>query len=50
MARCSNNLVDEKGILSTPNTKIGKCIPDETVQLEQNFYASDEISRAMPGK
>ena len=50
MARRAKELVDEKGILSTPNTKIGKCLPDATVQLLQDFYTSDEVSRAMPGK
>ena len=50
MARRAKDLVDEKGILSTPNTKIGKCLPDATVQLLQDFYTSDEVSRAMPGK
>ena len=50
MARRAKDLVDEKGILSTPNTKIGKCLPDATVQLVQDFYASDEVSSAMPGK
>ncbi|KAL5505266.1 hypothetical protein EMCRGX_G006670 [Ephydatia muelleri] len=50
MARRAKELVDEKGILSTPNTKIGKCLSDATVQLLQDFYTSDEVSRAMPGK
>ena len=50
MARRAKDLVHEKGILSTPNTKIGKCLPDATVQLLQDLYTSDEVSRAMPGK
>ena len=30
MGRRAKDLVDEKGILSTPNTKIGKCLPGAT--------------------
>ena len=50
MAKRAKDLVDEKGILSTPNTKVGKSLPNATVQLVQDFYSGDEVSRAMPGK
>ena len=43
-------LVKQKGILSTPNTKPGHELPKETVHLVQSFFESDEISRTMPGK
>lgn len=50
MARKSKKLVEEKGILSTPDPKHGKPLPQETAVLVKEFYCSDEISRLMPGK
>jgi hypothetical protein len=50
MARKAKNLVKEKGILSTPNPKVGAALPTKTVDLVKGFYFSEEISRLMPGK
>src|SRR6267154_676964 len=50
MARKVRKLVKEKGILSTPNQRIGKTLPSTTVNEVRNFYRSDEISRFMPGR
>ena len=47
MARKSKQLVR---ILSTPDPKPGPCLPTNTVQLDTDFYESDEISRIMPGR
>nr|XP_047135902.1 uncharacterized protein LOC124813204 [Hydra vulgaris] len=33
-----------------PNPKLGKALPDVTVQLVKTFYKDDEHSRVMPGK
>ena len=37
MARCAKNLVAEKGILSTPNLKHGRCLPAATEDLVKAF-------------
>ena len=50
MARKAKQLVEEKGILSTPNPKPGHSLPSKSVDLIKSFYESDDISRAMPGK
>ena len=50
MARKSKQLVQEKGILSSPDPKAGSSLPSETVKLVTDFYESNEISRTMPGK
>ena len=47
MAKHAKDLVDEKGILSTPNTKVSKSLPDATVQLMQDFYSSDEVEQCL---
>ncbi|MCG8620797.1 MAG: hypothetical protein MJE68_02195 [Proteobacteria bacterium] len=50
MARKAKRLVREKGILSTPDPKPGRTLPQGTMNLVSNFYESDETSRIMPGK
>ena len=50
MARCAKKLVAEKGILSTPDLKHGRCLPAVTENLVKAFYHSDNISRVMPGR
>ena len=50
MVRTAKKLVSEKGIMSTPNPRLGKLLPKTTVDLIKTFYHSDEISRIMPGK
>lgn len=42
---------NEKGVLSTPDLKVGSCILDEdTIRLVQDFYEDEDISRVCPGK
>ena len=50
MARCAKKLVEEKGILSSPNSKPGMPLPESTAQLVKTFYYHDDMSRVMPGK
>ena len=50
MAHSAKKLVNEKGVLSTPNPKLGKKISEEIVEKVRMFYESDDISRCMPGK
>ena len=50
MATQSKHLALEKGILSTPNPKIGKALEDGTAEAVRAFYHHDDISRTMPGK
>lgn len=50
MIRKSKKLVDEKGILSSPNVKCGRRLSSETETLVIDFYMNDEFSRLMPGK
>ena len=50
MVRKAKELVRQKGILSTPNPKPGHELSEETVNIVQNFFESEEISRTMPGK
>jgi hypothetical protein len=49
MARTSEKLVAEKGIMSSPNVKPGKVLPPATMEMLKQFYMSDEISTNMPG-
>lgn len=49
MARKVKQLVDEKGILSTPNPKLGKALSSEIMEKVKSFYECDDISRCMPG-
>ena len=50
MATQANHLVLAKGILSTPNPKMGKALPVEITEMVISFYKEDDISRPMPGK
>lgn len=51
MANRSKILQEEKGVLSTPNVKLGSMIlSEETVNLVQTFYEEDDISRVCSGK
>ena len=50
MARKAKELVKKKGILSSPDPKPARTLPQPTVDLVTSFYESDEISRIMPGK
>lgn len=49
-ARKSKELVKEKGIVSLPSPKSGPLLPSEMIDMIQEFYESDEITRVMPGK
>ena len=50
MARQAKKLVLEKGILSSPNPKPGKALPERIKQLVLEVYLGDEISRMLPGR
>ena len=50
MVRKAKKLVSEKGIMSTPNPRLGKVLPKTTADLIDTFYYSDKISKIMPGK
>jgi len=50
MVRKAKQLVEEKGILATPNPKPGHTLPQTTIDIVTNFYESDENSRMMPGR
>ena len=50
MARRAKQIVREKGILSTPNPKPGRSLPQASIEAVIHFYESDENSRMMPGK
>ena len=50
MAVQAKNLEKENGMLSSPNPKQGKILPDEVKSAVTEFYRSDEVSRIMPGK
>ena len=49
MARKVKELVQEKGILSTPDPR-ARPFPQEIVDRMTSFYKSEDISRVMPGK
>ena len=48
MIRKAKDLVKEKGILSTPNPKLGNPLAQHKTELVWKFYESDEVSRMMP--
>ena len=48
MARKAKDLVKEKGILATPNPKLGHPLAPKTADLVCGFYESDDV--IMPGK
>lgn len=48
--RKAKALVAANGILTTPNPKPGRSLPQSTEELVVNFYENDESSRLMPGK
>ena len=50
MAKKAKDLVQEKGILASPNPKPGHSLPSKVVEIVRAFYTSDEVSRLMPGK
>ena len=50
MAKSAKKLVEDKGVLSSPNSNAGKPLPESTLELVRNFYCHDDISRVMPGK
>jgi len=49
MVRKAKKLVEDKGILSTPDQKAGKTLSMNTVDVVRSFYCSEMISRLMPG-
>lgn len=49
-ARKAKQLVNQFGILSSPNPRGGRKLPAETENLVQDFYLREDISRIMPGK
>ena len=49
MARQAKTLVREKGILSSANCRAGKSLSKDIVNVVQDFYKSDSVSRIMPG-
>jgi len=49
MVRNAKQLVEEKGILSTPNQKAGRTLSTSIVDDVRTFYTSEMISRMMPG-
>lgn len=49
MAKQAKELVKEKGILSTPNARLGQGLSDTVKQLVLMFFDNDDYSRAMPG-
>ena len=46
----SKKLLQEKGILASPEPKKGRSLPKDIVELVEIFYCDDEYSRQMPGK
>ena len=50
MAAQAKHLAIEKGVLSTPNPKVGRGWEPDTAESVKKFYYKDEISRVMPGK
>jgi hypothetical protein len=49
MVRQAKSLVENKGILSTPDQKAGRTLSENVVDRVREFYCSDLISRLMPG-
>lgn len=51
MARKAKKLRAENGVMSTPNLKLAhNTLKPEVIEEVKNFYRSDDISRACPGK
>jgi len=50
MATQAKRLAIEKGILSTPNPKVGRGFEPDTVESVKKIFYKDKISRVMPGK
>ena len=50
MARYAKTMVEEKGVLSSPNPKHGKHLLQHTEEMIHSFYCSDDVSRMMPGR
>ena len=50
MASSAKKLVENKGVLSSPNSKAGKTLTQDTLELVKDFYHHDDVSRVMPGK
>ncbi|XP_074096104.1 uncharacterized protein LOC141525487 [Cotesia typhae] len=51
LSRVAKNLVEETGLLSTPESKLdmGRTITDQVKLKVENFYNDDEYSAQMPG-
>ena len=49
LVRQVKTLSKKKGALSGPDLKLGKSLPNHTVDIVKGFYTSDEISRVMLG-
>ena len=49
MVRKAKKLVEDRGILSSPNQKAGRTLPSNVVDSVRAFYCSDSTSRLMPG-
>ena len=47
MATQAKHLAIEKGILSTPNPKVGRGLEPDTVESVKKFYYKDKISRVV---
>lgn len=50
LVRQARALKQTSGILSMPEQRRGKCLPDEVVKSVFEFYQEDEVSRVCPGK
>ena len=50
MARSAKKLVEDKGVLSTPDSKAGHPLSSNTLELVRRFYYHDDISRVMSGQ
>lgn len=50
LAQKATKLHAEYGIGSSPNPRLGKKLPEETVTTVRNFYYDSSISRQLPGK
>ena len=50
MARKAKQLVNDKGVLSSPDPQPGHCLTQTTVHVVVSFYNHDSSSRMMPGK
>eukprot|EP00731_Ephydatia_muelleri_P006869 Em0003g1117a len=48
--KLAKKIVEDKGVMSSPNAKARKSLSEDTVKLVQAFYYHDDISRVMPGK